>query len=251
MKLAATGRPSKTELELLKPLLPKLSPIMQQGVLANWKYPVSDASGFNRQNLLTARQFLIQAGYKVKEGQLFTPEGKKVQLEFLIQQDGKQRTLLPFIRNLKKLGIAVNLRQVDAPQYLERTRRYDFDMTTMSLPQSLNPGNEQTQFWGSVAAAQDGNYNYAGIRNPVIDQVIAKLVASKSREQQIIYTRILDRLLRAGYYQIPTYGKGENWYAYWNMYQQPKIKPALSSGIEYWWSDANKAKKVAQYLHQQ
>ncbi|MFW6766296.1 extracellular solute-binding protein [Acinetobacter pittii] len=250
-ELAATGRPSKTELELLKPLLPKLSPLMQQGVLANWKYPVSDASGFNRQNLLTARQLLIQAGYKVKEGQLFTPEGKKVQLEFLIQQDGKQRTLLPFIRNLKKLGIAVNLRQVDAPQYLERTRRYDFDMTTMNLPQSLNPGNEQTQFWGSVAAAQDGNYNYAGIRNPVIDQVIAKLVTSKSREQQVIYTRILDRMLRAGYYQIPTYGKGENWYAYWNMYQQPKVKPALSSGIEYWWSDANKAQKVAKYLHQQ
>lgn len=74
---------------------------MQQGVLANWKYPVSDASGFNRQNLLTARQLLIQAGYKIKEGQLFTPEEKKVQLEFLIQQDGKQRTLLPFIRNLK------------------------------------------------------------------------------------------------------------------------------------------------------
>ncbi|MCY1449675.1 hypothetical protein D9M71_664280 [compost metagenome] len=121
----------------------------------------------------------------------------------------------------------------------------------MNLPQSLNPGNEQTQFWGSIAAAQDGNYNYAGIRNPVIDQVISKLVASKSREQQIIYTRILDRLLRAGYYQIPTYGKGENWYAYWNMYQQPKAKPALSSGIDYWWSDANKAKKVAKYLHQQ
>ncbi len=81
--------------------------------------------------------------------------------------------------------------------------------------------------------------------------MISKLVASKKREQQVIYTRILDRLLRAGYYQIPTYGKGENWYAYWNMYQQPKVKPALSSGIEYWWSDANKAKKVAKYLHQQ
>lgn len=81
-ELAATGRPSTTELELLKPLLPKLSPLMQQGVLANWKYPVSDASGFNRQNLLTARQLLIQAGYKVKEGQLFTPEGKKFSLSF-------------------------------------------------------------------------------------------------------------------------------------------------------------------------
>ncbi len=158
---------------------------------------------------------------------------------------------MPFVRNLKKLGININLRQVDAPQYLERTRRYDFDMTTMNLPQSLNPGNEQAQFWGSAAAVQNGNYNYAGIRNPVIDEVISKLVTAKDREQQITYTHVLDRLLRAGYYQIPTYGKGDYWYAYWNMYQQPKVKPVLSAGIEYWWSNANQAKKVAQYLHQQ
>ncbi|MDS7945533.1 extracellular solute-binding protein [Acinetobacter sp. V110_1] len=250
-ELAATGRPSKSELTILKPLLPKLSPVMQKAVLADWKYPVSDASGFNRQNLLIARQLLIQAGYKIKEGQLYTPEGKPVQIEFLIQQDGKQRTLMPFVRNLKKLGINIQLRQVDAPQYLERTRRYDFDMTTMNLPQSLNPGNEQAQFWGSAAAIQDGNYNYAGIRNSVIDEVISKLVTAKDREQQIIYTHVLDRLLRAGYYQIPTYGKGDYWYAYWNMYQQPKVKPVLSAGIEYWWSNPNQAKKVAQYLHQQ
>ena len=249
-ELAATGTPSKTELALLKPLLPKLSPLMQQGVLANWRYPVSDASGFNRNNLLIARKLLIQAGYNIKNGQLFDSQGKKVQFEFLIQQDGKQRTLMPFMRNLKKLGIGVNLRQVDAPQYLERTRRYDFDMTTMNMPQSLNPSNEQTQLWGSAAAKQTGNYNYAGVRHPVIDDVIQKLATAKNREQQVAYTHILDRLLRAGYYQIPTYGKGENWYAYWNMYQQPKVKPVLSSGIEYWWVDANQAKKIAKYLHQ-
>ena len=98
--LAATGRPSNNELAILKPSLPKLSS-HAKAVLADWKYPASDASGFNRQNLLIARQLLIQAGYKIKEGQLYTPEGKPVQIEFLIQQDGKQRTLMPFVRNLK------------------------------------------------------------------------------------------------------------------------------------------------------
>lgn len=79
-ELSATGRPSKSELTILKPLLPKLSPVMQKAVLTDWKYPVSDASGFNRQNLLIARQLLIQAGYKIKEGQLYTPEGQPVKL---------------------------------------------------------------------------------------------------------------------------------------------------------------------------
>ena len=103
----------------------------------------------------------------------------------------------------------MTLRQVDVPQYLERMRRYDFDMTTSVMPQSLTPGNEQAQLWGSAAADQAGNYNYAGIKNPVIDQVINSVIRAPDREQLVIRTRVLDRLLRAGYYQIPTYGKGK------------------------------------------
>jgi microcin C transport system substrate-binding protein len=124
-------------------------------------------------------------------------------------------------------------------------------MTTNVLPQSLNPGNEQAQFWSSKAADEPGNYNYAGIKNPVIDDAIQQLIRAPNREQLVLRTKVLDRLLRAGYYQIPTYGKGENWLAYWKMYQQPKQKPKLSTGIDYWWSDATQAGKVRQYLGRQ
>ena len=158
---------------------------------------------------------------------------------------------MPFVRNMKRLGITVNIRHVDVPQYIERMRRADFDMTTSVMPQSLSPGNEQAQLWSSAAADQPGNYNYAGIKNPVIDEVVQQLIRAPNREQLIVRTKVLDRLLRAGYYQIPTYGKGENWYAYWNMYRQPATKPKLSAGIDYWWSDAAQAKKVAHYLRQQ
>ena len=176
---------------------------------------------------------------------------KAIQIEFLIHQDGLQRTLMPFVRNMKRLGVRVNIRHVDVPQYIERMRRADFDMTTSVMPQSLSPGNEQAQLWSSAAADQPGSYNYAGIKNPVIDVVVQQLIRAPNREQLIVRTKVLDRLLRAGYYQIPTYGKGENWYAYWNMYRQPATKPKLSAGIDYWWSDAAQAKKVAHYLRQQ
>ena len=102
----------------------------------------------------------------------------------------------------------MTLRQVDVPQYLERMRRYDFDMTTSVMPQSLTPGNEQAQLWGSAAADQAGNYNYAGIKNPVIDQVINSVIRAPDREQLVIRTRVLDRLLRAGY-QIQLMAKGK------------------------------------------
>ena len=249
-ELEAKGAPSPAELAILKPYLARLNPIQRQGVLKDWKYPVSDASGFNRNNLLTARQLLIKAGYTFKNGRLLDTKGKPIRIEFLIHQDGLQRTLMPFIRNMKRLGIEVAIRHVDVPQYIERMRTKDFDMTTSVMPQSLNPGNEQAQFWGSASADQPGNYNYAGIKNPVIDDMVQQVIRAPSREQLVLRTRVLDRLLRAGYYQIPTYGKGENWFAYWNMYHQPKVKPKLSSGIDYWWSDAGQAKKVTRYLGQ-
>ncbi|RZJ23491.1 MAG: ABC transporter substrate-binding protein [Acinetobacter sp.] len=249
-ELEAKGAPSPAELAILKPYLARLNPIQRQGVLKDWKYPVSDASGFNRNNLLTARQLLIKAGYTFKNGRLLDTQGKPIRIEFLIHQDGLQRTLMPFIRNMKRLGIEVAIRHVDVPQYIERMRTKDFDMTTSVMPQSLNPGNEQAQFWGSASADQPGNYNYAGIKNPVIDDMVQQVIRAPSREQLVLRTRVLDRLLRAGYYQIPTYGKGENWFAYWNMYHQPKVKPKLSSGIDYWWSDAGQAKKVTRYLGQ-
>ncbi|WP_333833789.1 extracellular solute-binding protein [Acinetobacter schindleri] len=250
-ELEAKGMPSAEELAILKPYLAKLDPIQRAGVLKAWKYPVSDASGFNRKNLLVARELLLKAGYRYHNAQLTDPKAKPIRLEFLIHQDGLQRTLMPFIRNLKRLGITVNIRHVDVPQYIERMRSKDFDMTTNVLPQSLNPGNEQAQFWSSASADQPGNYNYAGIKNAVIDDAITKVIQAPDRQQLVIRTKVLDRLLRAGYYQIPTYGKGGNWYAYWNMYEQPKIKPKLAVGFDFWWSNPQKAAQVSQYLRRQ
>ncbi len=249
-ELAATAKPSPAEMAILKPLLPKLSPFMRQGVLSDWRYPVSDASGFNRKNLLIARQLLFDAGYRVRAGQLIDPKGQAVQFEFLIHQDGLQRTLMPYVRNLKRLGIQVNIRQVDVPQYLERMRRFDFDLTTLVMPQSLNPGNEQLQFWSSQAANEPNNYNYAGIQNPVIDQVLKGLIQAPNRNDLMSYTQVLDRLLRAGYYQIPTYGKGEKWYAYWNMFEHPSRLAKLDVATDYWWYNPKKAQRVAQFLTQ-
>lgn len=247
-ELEPLGSPKGAELEILKSYLPALNPLQRKEVLKAWKNPVSDGSGFNRQGLIQARAILLRAGYRYDKGRLLDRQGQPIQFEFFIHQDGLQRTLMPFVRNIKKLGIDVQVRQVDVPQYLERMRRYDFDMTTMVMPQSLTPGNEQAQLWSSQAADEVGNYNFSGIKNKAIDDAIQQVIRAPNREQLVIRTKVLDRLLRAGYYQILTYSKSENWYAYWNMYQQPKVKPKLSSGIDYWWVDQQQAKKVAQYL---
>lgn len=249
-ELEAKGAPSSAEMEILKAYLPKLHPLQRQGVLANWQQPISDGSGFNRKGLLAARDVLEKAGYHVKKGKLLDKKGQPIHIELLIYQDGLQRTLMAYIRNLKKLGISANVRQVDTPQYIERMRKFDFEISTMVMPQSLTPGNEQAQMWSSRAANEEGNYNYAGVQNPVIDDAVQKIINAPSREELIIRTKVLDRLLRAGYYQVLTYGKGGKWHAYWNMYKQPSVKPQLSVGVDYWWVDSKQAEKVSHYLRQ-
>ena len=169
----------------------------------------------------------------------------------MISQDGLQRTILPFIRNLKRLGVKVNLRLVDVPQYTERMRRFDYDMTTQVIPQSNSPGNEQVQFWSSLAADQQGNYNFAGIKNPVVDQLIDGLIKAPNRQVLQTYTHALDRTLRAGYYVIPTYGKVGNWIATWDMYEQPKNPAKYDIGLDYWWVNPKKAQRVNTYLSRQ
>ena len=128
---------------------------------------------------------LLKAGYRYQQGKLVNAAGQPVQIEFLLHQAEQQRDLMPYLRHLKRLGIQASIRMVETAQYYERLRNYQFDMIVDTMPQSLTPGQEQKQFWGSQAATQPGNYNYAGIRNPAIDAVIQQVTQAQNREQLV------------------------------------------------------------------
>lgn len=249
-ELAATGTPSEAEMQVLKPLLAKLEPIQRQAVLDEWQLPVSDGSGFNRKALLKARQLLLDAGFYYQDMKLYQPNGKPAQIEILMTGETMGRVLLPYIRNLKRLGFDASLRQVDGPQYYERVRRFDYDMMVDIFAQSLSPGAEQVGFWGSAAADEAGNANTVGIKNPAIDSVIKKLGDAKNRDEIVLYTHVLDRLLRAGYYLVPLYGKSSTNVAYWNQYRHTAKLPTNAIGIDYWWTDKEAEARVNRYLKQ-
>ncbi len=249
-ELAATGTPSAAEMQVLTPLLSKLEPIQRQAVLAKWQLPTSDSSGFNRKALLKARQLLLDAGFYYDDMKLYQPDGKLAQIEILMTGETMGRVLLPYIRNLKRLGFDATLRQVDGPQYYERVRRFDYDMVVDVFAQSLSPGAEQAAFWGSAAADEPGNRNTIGIKNLVIDEITAALANAKSREEIVLYTKTLDRLLRAGHYLVPLYGKSATNVAYWNQYRHTEKLPTNAVGIDYWWSDKEAEARVDKYLRQ-
>ncbi len=249
-ELAATGVPSAEEMQVLTPLLPKLEPLQRQAVLMEWQLPTSDGSGFNRKELLEARQLLLDAGFYYNDMKLYQPNGQLAHIEVLMMGDTMGRVLLPYIRNLKRLGFDATLRQVDGPQYYERVRRFDYDMIVDKFAQSLSPGAEQVGFWGSSAADQAGNRNTIGIKNPEIDAVIEQLGNAKTRDDTILYTQVLDRLLRAGHYLVPLYGKSATNVAYWDQYRHTEKLPSNAIGIDYWWTDKEAEARINQYLKQ-
>lgn len=246
-ELEATGTPSTDELAVLQPLLNELEPIQREKTLAEWQVPTSNGDGFNRENLLKARELLLQAGFRYQNMQLYQPNGERASVEILVADERMNRTLLPYVRNLKRLGFDANIRQVDRPQYLERSRKFDYDMIIDVFAQSLSPGAEQLYFWGTQAADEQGNQNSAGIKNSAIDKVIDQLTKAKNRQETILYTKVLDRLLRAGYYIVPMYGKRADNVAYWQHYAHGQL-PTNAIGIDYWWVDKDKEQAVNRYL---
>ena len=249
-ELAATGTPTDAEMQILTPLLPMLEPLQRQAVLDEWQMPTSDGGGFNRDGLLRARQLLLQAGFYYKDMQLYQPDGTQATIELLMTGDTLGRVLLPYVRNLKRLGFNASIRQVDGPQYYERMRSFDYDMSVDVFAQSLSPGAEQAAFWGSAAAEQTGNNNTIGIKNAAIDKVIEALGKADNRDEIILYTKVLDRLLRAGHYLVPLYGKSGTNVAYWDQYRHVDQLPTNAVGIDYWWVDAKAEARVDAYLGQ-
>ncbi len=240
-ELAARGAPSAEETAILAPFRKQLPASVFGPVPVP---PKTDGSGNNRQNLIKAQKLLAAAGWQVKNGQLVNKSGTPFVFELIERQPEMERMINPFRQNLQRLGITLRLRIVDTPQYIERLRSFDFDMATSRRPQSLSPGNEQRNYWGSQAADIKGSENLMGIKSPVIDALIEQLIKSPSREQLVYRTRALDRVLLAGQYMIPQYYLGADRIAAWDFFERPKITPKYSAGLNTWWVNPEKMAKI-------
>jgi len=242
--LKATGLPSPEELALLEPFRDKLPAAVFGEPVSP---PVTDGSGNNRVQLRQATKLLADAGWTQTPQGLRNVAGQPFSIEILIDSPSFERIVAPYVKILKSIGIDASMRMVDAAQYERRLKDFDFDLTTQRYALRLTPGIELKNFWGSAAAATSGSFNLAGIADPVLDQLIDKIVAAKSRAELVAATRAADRVLRAGYYWVPQWYKGAHNLAFWDKFSWPETKPRYERGaLETWWYDEAKAKALAQ-----
>ena len=239
-ELSAYHRPAdERERSLLAPYPEAVRPDVLDGT---WSPPVSDGSGRDRETLRRALALFNAAGYALKGTTLRErSSGRPFAFEIMVTSRDEERLALAFSSQLARAGISVQVRMVDAVQYEERRSSFDFDMIEYRWEQSLSPGNEQSFYWGSAAAEQQGSRNYMGVRSAAIDAMIAAMLRARERTEFIAAVRALDRVLISGCYVVPLFYVPQQWVARWTTIAHP-ARTSLSGYLpETWWRQPARA----------
>jgi microcin C transport system substrate-binding protein len=242
-ELASTGLPEGQELEILETVRDKVPP---EVFTTPYQNPVGGNPEAVRANLRESARLLKEAGFEVRDRKLVDATGKPVSVEILVQDPSSERIALFYKPSLERLGVNTSIRVVDDAQYQNRLRSFDFDMIIDLWGESLSPGNEQREFWGSQTADQPGSKNTIGIKNPAVDALIDKVIFAKDRANLVAATKALDRVLLWNFYVVPQFTYGFSRYARWDRFSHAEPLPKYGrSGLpSLWWFDAEKAARI-------
>lgn len=231
--LASKGLPTGEELKILESFKDKLPPEL---FTQAFRLPITDGSGKNRKTLKEADSLLNEAGWVVKNGKRVNAKtNEPFAFKLLLRDPVYERVALALQRNLIPLGIEMEIRTVTPSQYVEKVEGYNYDMIDAIIPESETPGNEQREFWSSKFANMKGGRNFAGVQDPVVDQLVNFVIDSPDRSSLIERVHALDRVLLWGYYGIPGWHSKTSRIAYWNKFGMPEKKPKDGIGFNTWW----------------
>ncbi|MBU6140066.1 MAG: extracellular solute-binding protein [Proteobacteria bacterium] len=206
----------------------------------NFSLPKANSDGFNRDNLLKARQILLDANYKFSDGKLIDPKtNEKVSVEFLIDSQAFEMIVAPFIKNLRKLGIEAKMRFVEENQYQTRVNNFDFDVITGMFGQATIPGDELFAYFHSSQKDIKGGRNLSGLNDKIIDDLVEKISRAKNKNELQILTSKLDQRLLVNYYTIPQWHNNTYRILYRDIFEFPKIQPKYSLALDSWYLKTN------------
>jgi len=238
--MEATALPEGREKEILLQFQKDLPPEIFTEVPAN---PVYKDALSARQNLRQAVALLRKAGYDFVDGKMTElKSGQPLVFEILSNSaNGSSftRVMLPFLKNLEKIGIKAVFRNLEVNIFKNRLDNFDFDMAIVTYPISQMPGNEQKEFWGSQSADTPGSYNLIGLKNPVVDKLLDGLVSAQTKEDYAGYIKALDRVLLHGHYIIMQWYSPYHRIAYHNKFDFPKTDLNLGFQPFSWWMKGN------------
>ena len=240
--LSATGLPSVAELALMRQFHNQLPPELFE---QPFRFPETTSVADHRVNLVRARQLLLEAGWKTIDGVLTNDTGEPFEIEFLSQNAADARILLPYLQDLKRLGIAAAIRLVESSRYINLHRDFEFDAVLKNQDILMPPVIELRSTYHSESAEDPTSRNVAGISHPALDYLITQANLATTLDQMIATCRAIDRVLLWQYYQIPLYAVDLRRTVHWDKFGIPdsdaKYWPAFPDG---WWYDEAKAARI-------
>ena len=238
--LQAEGVPEGEQLEVLQAYRDQLPPeIFTEPAVSP---PINSADQqTDRSAVREASRLLEEAGWIVgADGMRRNADGERLTIDFVDDSASFERIALPFIANLRRIGIDARFELVDSAQMEERQENFDFDIAIARIILPLSPSVELRSVFGSAGRDAPGTLNLAGVADPVVDALIGEIIGADSREAMEVRVRALDRVLRSKRFWVPNWYKGEHWIAHWDVFGQPEIKPPYDRGDEFWWWDEKK-----------
>lgn len=234
--LAATGLPEGQEKQILESFRQRLPKnIFNQSITL----PDNSTPQKQRQNLRRAVALLNEAGYDFVDGKMTNLKtGLPLEIEVLSNSSNGSsftRVMLPFIENLRKIGIKMTFRNLEVNIFKNRLDNFEFEMAILAYQLSNLPGNEQKEMWGSQSAGIKGSFNVLGIRNPVIDKLIDGLISTKDEKNYLAYVHALDRVIMHEHYFIPQWFSPVQRIAYNKRLKHKKTDIKTGVNIHSWW----------------
>jgi microcin C transport system substrate-binding protein len=242
-ELASSGLPQGRELAILERFRGR---VPEEVFTQEYRLPVTDGSGNNRDGLRRALALLQAAGWRVQDRRLVNAQGGRFEFEILLQGATFERVALPYVQALERVGMAVRVRTVDPAQYQRRMDEFDYDMTIDVIGQSLSPGNEQRDFFTCAKARENGSRNVAGICDPAIDELVELVVTAPDRDELVARTRALDRVLLHHNFMVPNWHSRTFRVAFWDKFGRPERNPRYGLAIDSWWVDPARDRALAE-----
>ncbi|WP_173934573.1 extracellular solute-binding protein [Chelativorans sp. Marseille-P2723] len=236
----AEGKPSPEELAILERFRGQ---IPEAAFGEPFVPPVSNGSGRDRRLLSRAQELLAEAGWERKGQFLHNKAGERLTLEHIVRDEVFVQVTMPFIENLRAIGIDASIRLLDASQYQVRVMSFDYDMIGHRVLLAATPTRDSLELlFHSRAAAMEGSSNYTGTADPAIDGLVENAGSAKSRQELIVSMRALDRVLRARQDWIPNWHSGYRRVAHWDLFGFKEKKPDYFFPVEaLWWYEREKA----------
>jgi microcin C transport system substrate-binding protein len=241
--MAHHGPPSEAELALLE----RFRRILPQRVFTGEYNPPPNAGyGYNRDSVQRALELFREAGWEVENGRLIHQDTQRqFKIDFIVIAPALVRTLMPFVETLRRIGIEATARAPEQSNFIFRMRQRQFDGGMQNFTPGSLPGPGLRLQFSSIAADIDASLNWAGIKDPVVDYLMERIIGAQNEEQLFAATRAFDRVMLWNFYFIPGMADTGVRHVFWDRFGIPEGENLQRrTYYDTWWYDEEKSRRV-------